>query len=314
MIYSVQHTDLTLVICPTKKTYVRVPWTRSDRSFQNSKEWVDTAIQIAGSKHAGTYEAAYRIANHLLRFYRDSVLAACENQRVPVCKEMSATQFQAMLCAAKVTGAGEKEIKKHLSVHLGKGYCPTRRSVDMLAEGHSEIHYGSLEFTYDDKDKAEFIEWTEKNIHDEICVNLQRHLTSKSVLPSDVVHIQAVVGGDHGDTAFQFGAKVSVHLRDNRIIHFEVMVCELICRKDTAKLIESTILEKNEVDILSIKRKMQREEGRIKPLEYFEEFSKEEKLTWVEIIFDDVKGGGEKNGISPSIPTKPSTAGITDNV
>jgi hypothetical protein len=52
------------------------------------------------------------------------------------------------------------------------------------------------------------------------------------------------VGGDHGDTAFQFGAKVSVHLRDNRIIHFEVMVCELICRKDTAKIIESTILQR----------------------------------------------------------------------
>ncbi len=94
-----------------KISYVRVPRTSSNRSFQNSKEWIDTAIQIAGSKHAGTYEAAYRIANHLLRFYRDSVLAACENQRVSICKDMSATQCQAMLCAAKVTGAGEKEIK-----------------------------------------------------------------------------------------------------------------------------------------------------------------------------------------------------------
>jgi hypothetical protein len=41
-----------------KISYVRVPRTSSDRSFQNSKEWVDTAIQITGSKHAGTYEAA----------------------------------------------------------------------------------------------------------------------------------------------------------------------------------------------------------------------------------------------------------------
>ena len=59
---------------------------------------------------------------------------------------------------------------------------------------------------------------------------------------------------------------------------------------------------------------MQRKEGRIKALEYFEEFSKEEKLTWVEIIFNDVKGGGEKNGISPSIPTKQNAVGVTDNV
>jgi len=44
---------------------VRVPRTQSDRSFLNSKEWVDTAIQIAGSKHGGTFESAKRIANHI---------------------------------------------------------------------------------------------------------------------------------------------------------------------------------------------------------------------------------------------------------
>jgi hypothetical protein len=145
-----------------KISYVRVPRTNSDSSFLNSKEWVDTAIQIARSKHGGTFESAYRVANHLLRFYKDSVLAACKNQKVLICKEMSSIQFQVMLCAAGVSGTEERELKKYLSVHLGKGFCPTRRSVNMLAEGHCDIHYDSLEFTNDGKDKAEFIEWTEK--------------------------------------------------------------------------------------------------------------------------------------------------------
>jgi hypothetical protein len=48
--------------------------------------------------------------------------------------------------------------------------------------------------------------------------------------------------GDHGDTAFQFGASISVELNDAQIIDFEVSVCELICRKDTGKLIDQTIL------------------------------------------------------------------------
>jgi hypothetical protein len=83
-----------------------------------------------------------------------------------------------------------------------------------------------------------------KNIHDEITVYLQRHLTSKSVMPADIKRVQVVVGGNHGDTAFQFGASVSVHFRDDaEPINFELSVCELICRKDTAKLIEATILE-----------------------------------------------------------------------
>ena len=72
----------------------------------------------------------------------------------------------------------------------------------MLAEGHTEFYNGSIEFTYDGKEKAEFIEWTEKNIHEEISVYLQRHLTSKSIDPSKIVRIQAVVGEDYGDTAF----------------------------------------------------------------------------------------------------------------
>jgi hypothetical protein len=112
----------------------------------------------------------------------------------------------------------------------------------MLANVHCDVHYGSMEFTYDGKEKAEFIEWTEKNINNKIEVYLQRHLTSKSIAPSDIECVQVVVGGDHGDTAFQFGAASSVTLINDRIINFEASVCELICRKDTGKLIDSTIL------------------------------------------------------------------------
>ena len=133
-------------ISNNKISYVRVPRTQSDPSFLNSKEWVDTAIKIAGSKQS-TFESAKRITNHIIRYYRDSFLAACEIQRVPISKPMSATKFQAMLRAGGVSGTGERELKKYLSDHLGKGFCPTRRSVDMLAEGHCEIYSGSVEFT-----------------------------------------------------------------------------------------------------------------------------------------------------------------------
>jgi hypothetical protein len=112
----------------------------------------------------------------------------------------------------------------------------------MLAKSHCDITHGGLQFTHDGKEKAEFIEWTEKNIHDEIIVYLKKYLTNKSVMPAGVARVQVVVGGDHGDTAFQFGASVSVHLRDGARINFKLSVCELICRKDTGKLIKQTIL------------------------------------------------------------------------
>jgi len=112
----------------------------------------------------------------------------------------------------------------------------------MLSEGHRVVKYGCINFTYKGKQQEEFIEWSEKRIDDEIARYLQCHLQSMSAKPADVLHIQAVAGGDHGDTAFQFGASVSAELSGGKIIDFEVSVCELICRKDTGRLIESTIL------------------------------------------------------------------------
>jgi hypothetical protein len=112
----------------------------------------------------------------------------------------------------------------------------------MLSDGHSEVKYNMLEFTYDNKEMADIVEWTEKRIDNEICAYLQRHLHAHSITPSNVEGVQVVVGGDHGDTAFQFGASVSVQLVNIRVIHFELVCCELICRKDTGKLIEATIL------------------------------------------------------------------------
>ena len=63
-------------------------------------------------------------------------------------------------------------------------------------------------------------------------------------MPTDVLRVQVVVGGNHGNTAFQFGASVSVELSDDRIIDFEVSICELICCKDTGHLLEETILQR----------------------------------------------------------------------
>jgi hypothetical protein len=121
---------------------------------QIPKKWLDTAIKISGSLHGGTFESAYQITNHIINFFKDSFLAACKTQGVPVIKLMSATQFQAMLHAGKVTGTGERELKMHLSSHLGKSFCPTQRSFNMLSEGHGVVHYGCCDFTYDEKEKS----------------------------------------------------------------------------------------------------------------------------------------------------------------
>jgi hypothetical protein len=46
----------------------------------------------------------------------------------------------------------------------------------------------------------------------------------KLVQPSNVLSVQVVVSGDHGDTAFQFGVSVLVEIANNCIIDFKVSV------------------------------------------------------------------------------------------
>ena len=60
--------------------FVRVPCLSSDKSFNNTKSWVDEALKNNGSTHDGTRESAFHVANHLCRFYQDSVCEALNQQ------------------------------------------------------------------------------------------------------------------------------------------------------------------------------------------------------------------------------------------
>jgi hypothetical protein len=84
----------------------------------------------------------------------------------------------------------------------------------MLVDGYSMVHYGSIDFLFDGKEKAEKIEWAEKNINNEITKNLQHHLKSKAIALADVEHYQNIIGGNHRDVAFKFGVSIIVEIID----------------------------------------------------------------------------------------------------
>jgi len=149
---------------------------------------------------------------------------------------MTAAQFQAMCTAGGVTGKGKRELKKHLSAHLEKGFCPTRRSVNMLAEGHSEITYGCKEFKYNGKEIAEFIVWTEKTY------TMRSLCTYKDISPAN----QSCRPISNEFKWSWVATTVTPPFSSARLFLFisETTQNQSICRKDTAKLIEATILER----------------------------------------------------------------------
>jgi hypothetical protein len=161
-----------------------------------------------------------------------------------IAQPMSTVEYVAMLSALNITGARERELTKYLRQYIGKAFCPTQNEMSMLTKGHTKVYTGSILWTYEGKSRKETVEWSEKHLHTEIETQLCRILRSRNVKPSDVLAVEAVVGGDHGDTAFQFGAAVTATLVSGEHLYFEVTTCELICRKDTAALLERTILPK----------------------------------------------------------------------
>ena len=102
-----------------------MPLLSSDKLFNNTKSWVDKALKINGSTHNGTFESAFHVSNNLCRFYKDSVVATMDKQGMAIAQPMLTLQYVAMLSALNITGIKERELSKHLRLHLGNGFCPT---------------------------------------------------------------------------------------------------------------------------------------------------------------------------------------------
>jgi hypothetical protein len=113
--------------------FVRVPRSSSDKSFNNTKSWVGEALKYNGSTHGRTFESAFRISNHLCRFYRDSFVAAMEKQGMPIAQPMSMVQYAAMMSTLNITGKKEKVLGKYMRQPLGPAFCPTLRSLPPMS-------------------------------------------------------------------------------------------------------------------------------------------------------------------------------------
>ena len=93
-----------------------------------------------------------------------------------------------------------------------------------MAEGHSVIDTGSTQWMYDSREKEETVECSEKDIHSKLEILLIRELKGRD--PSDVKAVQAVIGGDHGETAFHFGAAITSELHNVEWIYLELTTCK----------------------------------------------------------------------------------------
>ena len=236
-------------------SYLWIPMASTEKAFHKSKKWLEAALRISSDSQEddnGEPKSAPWIANHLCRFYKLSFMDALKKNGIPICTKLSAVAFSAIVTAANLLTSQANILSKHLNYHLGKGICPTRRERELLHQGYCMPAIGSLKWDYErscvsdgnSKSKAECITWEASDISKDMATLLARELQSRNV--QDPLHVQSVqvaAGGDHGGPAFQFGASVTVvMLNEQQDFKFEVISCELLCRKESGSLIEATVL------------------------------------------------------------------------
>jgi len=54
-----------------------------------------------------------------------------------------------MMSALNITGKKERVLGKYMRQHYGPAFCPTQRSVSILAQGHTKVHTGSMPWIYE---------------------------------------------------------------------------------------------------------------------------------------------------------------------
>eukprot|EP00956_Cyclotella_meneghiniana_P036251 scaffold123208_cov22-Cyclotella_meneghiniana.AAC.1 len=178
-----------------------------------------------------------------------------------------------MFEAANLTGVQEEAIKKHLVSHFGRKAFASRAKTRMFCEDHSKVMTDKTEFEYEKGERPETVEYSYKDIPVEIAKQMTTRLNA-ALVNGNRINLNDyefkgsdfIFGADHGQGAFQVGAKVVLNfdrretapnggLRMPKIsvptpksrreqeesIVFEVSLAEVICRKDTSALIQATI-------------------------------------------------------------------------
>jgi predicted glycoside hydrolase/deacetylase ChbG (UPF0249 family) len=114
---------------------------------------------------------------------------------------MNEVQMAAMYTAGGISSKRSRRVvTKHLRHHFGKHSFAPEYKVNTL---------GVLELPKTKEAAGENNHYNEKNIADELAAQMARQLNSHGIKdPSRIKRIDVMAGGDYGQGAFLFGAKV----------------------------------------------------------------------------------------------------------
>jgi hypothetical protein len=206
---------------------------------KQAKECIEPILQTNG-KNSGTDESARRICNYLTTNYEDSVMSSLKEKQYPIVNYMNETRIAAMWENAGINFSQETIIMRHLRRQFGERAFATQKKVRMLSDGHTPVTVGSTKYAYEEGQKEQRIEFSYKNMKDELEKQISAELEMSGLVLSDIERVDLILGGDHGAGAFQFGVKVVIASKKS-VLTFDIAVAEVICKKDNAEVLKLTV-------------------------------------------------------------------------
>ncbi len=231
------------------ESYVRVPANESDASFKKCCGWIDSAIQSNAGKAGNVFQSAKRTMKHLHKKFKSASMDALKELRLLPPVKMNEIQQAAMFKAANVSSRRHRRaLMRHLRHHFGNVFA-SERKVEMLCAGHTEVYTGTYKLRSKKKEGASTdIKYSRKNVTHELAAQLTRQLNYRDINdPSRIKRIDVMAGGDHGQGAFIFGAKVVVVLKGEKegdeddLFTFSISTAEIQCDHETAEILNNTI-------------------------------------------------------------------------
>ena len=124
-------------------------------------------------------------------------------------------------------------------MHFGKKTFATRRKTEMLCEGHSHVFTNKAKHAFEEGEAEEILEFSYKDIEVEVGNQIARRLEGEKidVITVNIERVDLIVGGGHGQSAFQADVQVVIPFstHDNiPTLVFDISIAEVIYRKDNS--------------------------------------------------------------------------------
>ena len=145
------------------------------------------------------FKSTKRAAKYLRKHNTEAFEEAVNEMGLSAPGKMSGIQIAVMWNAGNVSGREQRRmILRHLRHHFGKGCFEPEYKVEVLCDGHTPITHKSIQYTYEDGEQEETIDFDYKDIALEVVAQLTRHLQALNITPDMAKSIDAITGADHG--------------------------------------------------------------------------------------------------------------------